>query len=66
MLLKRWTGVPLLVLCQTFGVLELTMNLRCKPGDLAIVVDAYNPANIGTIVRVIRVHPNQGAMCKEP
>ncbi len=45
---------------------EKEMNRNCKPGDLAIVVDAYNPANIGTIVRVIRVHPNQGAMCKEP
>ena len=42
------------------------MKRNCKPGDLAIVVDAYNPANIGTIVRVIRVHPNQGAMCREP
>jgi hypothetical protein len=29
-------------------------SLRCKPGDLAIIVKAYNRCNIGTIVQVIR------------
>lgn len=27
--------------------------LRCKPGDLAVVVDAFNTANLGMFVRVI-------------
>jgi hypothetical protein len=27
--------------------------LRCKPGDLAIVIDAYNTSNLGMIVRVV-------------
>ena len=26
------------------------MNTRCKPGDLAIVIDAWHPCNLGTIV----------------
>ena len=30
------------------------MNARCKPGDLAIVIDAWHPCNLGTIVQVIR------------
>ncbi len=30
------------------------MNTRCKPGDLAIVIDAWHPCNLGTIVQVIR------------
>lgn len=28
------------------------MTTRCKPGDLAIVVHAQNPSNLGLIVRV--------------
>ncbi len=28
-------------------------------GDLAIAVKAHNPSNIGSIVKVIRKHPNQ-------
>ena len=32
---------------------------KCTPGDLAIVVYAYNTVNIGTVVRVLAVHPNQ-------
>ena len=33
------------------------MNLRCKPGDLAIVVNAQNPSNLGLIVRVTSLMP---------
>jgi hypothetical protein len=28
-------------------------EMRCKPGDLAIVIDAYNTSNLGMIVRVV-------------
>ena len=34
-------------------------QFNCKPGDLAVIVDAYNPENIGTFVKVIREHKNQ-------
>ena len=37
-------------------------KLNCKPGDLAVVITAHNPENIGTIVRVIKKHPNQNAL----
>ena len=30
------------------------LNINCRVGDLAITVQAYNPDNIGKIVRVIR------------
>lgn len=42
------------------------MKLNCESGDLAIVIDAWNPTNIGTIVRVIAAHPDQNAPWKEP
>jgi len=29
---------------------------RCRPDDLAIVVESYNPENLGRIVKVIRPH----------
>ena len=32
------------------------MNTRCKPGDMAIVIDAQNADNIGLIVRVRGLH----------
>ncbi len=35
------------------------MNARCKPGDLAIVIDARYPCNLGKIVEVIR--PDDGS-----
>ena len=35
------------------------MNARCKPGDLAIVIDAWHPCNLGTIVQVIQ--PDDGS-----
>ena len=37
-------------------------KLNCKPGDLAVVVTAHNPENIGTILRVIRAHQDQNAL----
>jgi hypothetical protein len=37
-------------------------KLNCKPGDLAVVVTAHNPENIGTIVRVIKKHHDQNAL----
>lgn len=48
--------------------------LRCKPGDLAVVIHAMHPENIGRIVQVIRqdngkgplrFHPNQNAWLVE-
>jgi hypothetical protein len=36
----------------------------CKPGDLAVIVDAYNYENIGTFVKVLRAHKNQLALDK--
>jgi hypothetical protein len=35
----------------------------CKPGDLAVVVKAHNVCNIGTIVHVIGLNPDQSSMC---
>lgn len=32
---------------------------KCAPGDLAIVVYAYNTVNIGAVVKVLALHPNQ-------
>jgi hypothetical protein len=40
-------------------------KLNCKPGDLAIIIDAYNAVNIGAIVRVIATHKKQNALAKE-
>ena len=35
---------------------------RCKPGDLAIVVNAANKANIGRIVKVLALHDGSGPL----
>ena len=35
----------------------------CKPGDLAIVVEAYNACNIGTIVHVIGLYSGKSGIC---
>lgn len=40
-------------------------KLNCKPGDLAIIIDAYNAVNIGTIVKIIATHKNQNALDKD-
>ncbi len=37
------------------------MNTRCKPGDMAIVIDAQNPDNIGLIVTVMGLHDPEAA-----
>lgn len=37
------------------------MNTRCKPGDLAIVIQAQNPGNVGLIVRVVGLHDAESA-----
>jgi hypothetical protein len=39
-------------------------KLNCAVGDLAIVVEAFNPSNIGSIVRVISRHKNQNCIEK--
>ncbi len=36
-------------------------KLNCRPGDLAIIVEALSPDNIGTIVQVLSKHRNQSA-----
>ena len=41
-------------------------KLNCRPGDLAITVEAFNPINIGSIVRVLHKHHNQSALVVEP
>jgi hypothetical protein len=40
--------------------------MNCKPGDLAIVVDAHNPCNIGSILRILKSHNDQNALSIEP
>jgi hypothetical protein len=35
------------------------MYPKCYPGDLAIIVKAYNQVNIGLIVRVLHLHADQ-------
>jgi len=36
-------------------------KLNCRAGDLAIIVDAFTPDNIGMIVKVLGKHRNQSA-----
>jgi hypothetical protein len=35
---------------------------RCKPGDLAAIVEATNKANIGRIVKVVAAHDGKGKL----
>jgi hypothetical protein len=35
---------------------------RCKPGDLAVVIEAANHANIGRIVKVVALHDGKGPL----
>jgi hypothetical protein len=35
---------------------------RCKPGDLAVVIDAAHKANIGRIVKVLAMHDGSGPL----
>jgi hypothetical protein len=34
--------------------------MRCRPGDLAVVISAINKSNIGLVVRVLRLHDGSG------
>jgi hypothetical protein len=36
------------------------MSIRCKPGDLAVVINAKNRCNLGHIVRIIAPHDDSG------
>ena len=45
---------------------KIMRKLNCKPGDLAIIVEAFNPVNIGAIVKVIGKHRNQKVVCAAP
>ena len=38
-------------------------KLNCKPGDMAIIVEAFIPVNVGAIVKVIGKHRNQRVVC---
>lgn len=38
------------------------MKKTCKPGDLAIVISALNPENIGLVVEVLRPHVPVGKL----
>lgn len=38
------------------------MKKTCKPGDLAIVISAANPENVGLIVEVLRPHVPAGKL----
>lgn len=37
-------------------------DLRCRPGDLAVVINAHNLANLGRVVRVIAPHDGEGEL----
>ena len=39
---------------------------KCSAGDLAVIVYAYNTVNIGAIVRVLTLHPNQKQIQSHP
>lgn len=36
--------------------------MKCKPGDLAVVVHAQCPSNLGKIVHVVALHDGTGAV----
>lgn len=36
------------------------MNTRCKPGELAIIIRADYPCNLGKIVRIVQQHDGSG------
>jgi hypothetical protein len=36
------------------------MSARCSPGDLAVVVSAWNPSNLGRLVHVVAAHDGSG------
>ncbi len=38
------------------------MTTRCKAGDMAVVISAYNEENLGQIINVIEPYANQGPL----
>ena len=36
------------------------MKIKCKPGDLAVVVNSECPCNLGRIVKIIETHDRRG------
>ena len=42
------------------GRWSIKMNVKCKPGDLAVVVNSQLPCNRGRIVRIISAHDHKG------
>ena len=40
------------------------MKPKCKPGDIAIVIWAHNPQNIGAILHIKCKHPFQNSILK--
>jgi hypothetical protein len=42
------------------GLEEIIMETRCRAGDLAVVIHAHYPSNIGRIVRVISPQDSKG------
>ena len=45
---------------------KIMRKLNCRPGDMAIIVEAFNPINSGAIVKVIGKHRNQRVLCASP
>ena len=40
--------------------------MRCRPGDMAVIVDAFHKCNIGKIVTVIGLHSGAGDLVMKP
>ena len=40
------------------------MKPKCKPGDIAVVIWAHNPQNIGAILHIKCKHPDQNSISK--
>ena len=45
---------------------KIMRKLNCRPGDMAIIVEAFIPVNVGAIVKVIGKHRNQKVICASP
>ena len=44
----------------------MTPSLRCKPGDTAVVIQAFNKENLGLIVKVLSTYANQDELTAPP
>jgi hypothetical protein len=40
--------------------------MRCRPGDIAVVIDATHKSNLGRIVRVLEMHDGTGDLVYGP